>query len=381
MYMTILEIRTLSRRIPAIIDATDEEIQFWMDDAFDTLNNYCQQDFVYEKQTTKSARATTNTLVYLPKVLSGDVIVGDIYGNVIYNTSGGGSSSAVSPVYIGSGSGSSPFGPDSFSTYNDNPSYTTGGMSGGGSGATNGQPVEIFPGNFVIGYYRGNTKQPSRNAEILSVTGDWGYAPTVEILLFDGINKLRDLYEAHRVNTVVHSAPDLLNPILSPVATDLETAAILLNELKGVVNSHFGDFVVHQVADPNVAIMVDVTDLQSAMCLLWELKLKFNAHTQNGGSTTSVHANYDVANYATFSTDFDGAVMPRAIRRVFLRLVQRIALRDEAEDHRQINSPYVNETLGDGYTYDLSNGTLRNLIRPEEAHMLLPYVNRGRVVI
>ena len=189
------------------------------------------------------------------------------------------------------------------------------------------------------------------------------------------------MYEAHRVNTVVHSAPDLLNPILSPVATDLETAAILLNELKGVVNSHFGDFVVHQVADPNVAIMVDVTDLQSAMCLLWELKLKFNAHTQNGGSTTSVHANYDVANYATFSTDFDGAVMPRAIRRVFLRLVQRIALRDEAEDHRQINSPYVNETLGDGYTYDLSNGTLRNLIRPEEAHMLLPYVNRGRVVI
>jgi hypothetical protein len=69
------------------------------------------------------------------------------------------------------------------------------------------------------------------------------------------------------------------------------------------------------------------------------------------------------------------------IRRVFLRLVQRLAIRDEAEDHRQINSVYASETLGDGYTYDLNNGTLRNLIRPEEAHMLLPYVNRGRIVI
>jgi len=381
MYMTILEIRTLSRRIPAIIDATDEEIQFWMDDAFDTLNNYCQQDFVYEKQTTKTARATTNTLVYLPKVLSGDVAVGDAFGNFIYSNVGGGSSTAVSSVFIGTGSGGGTFGPDSFSVYNDNPTYTVGGSSGGGSGATGGQPVEIFPGNFVIGYYKGNTKQPSRNAEILNVTGDWGFAPTVETLLYDGVNKLRDLYEAHRINTVVHNSPDLLNPILSPVATDLETSAVLLNELKGVINSHFGDFVVHQVADTNVAIMVDVTDLQSALCLLWELKLRFNAHTQNGGTSTSVHPNIDAINYATFSTDFNGGVMPRAIRRVFLRLVQRIALRDEAEDHRQINSPYTSETLGDGYTYDLTNGTLRNLIRPEEAHMLLPYVNRGRVVI
>jgi len=353
MYMSMVEIRTLSRRIPAIIDATPEELQFWMDDAFDVINNFCQQDFVFEKQAVKQGRATTNTLVYLPKVLSGDVTVSDHTGSVIFSNS-------AAPI-----SGGTSF-------------Y---GGSTSGNAATSGQIVEVFPGNFVIGYYSNNHIERTRTAEILNVQGDWGYALTADDLLFEGVNTLKSLYEAHRISTVFHNSSDTLNPVVSPDATDFTSAAILLNELKGVINSHFGDFVVHNVADTNVSTLPDVTDAQSAQVLIADLKAKFNAHLKKGGSATSVHPNIDDENVAVFSVDFVGSVMPRAIRRAFLRIVQRIALRDEAEDHRQINSPYLSETLGDGYSYDLSNGTLRNLIRPEEAHMLLPFVNRGRVVI
>lgn len=353
MYMTVEEIRTLSRRIPAIIDATDEEIIFWSEDAFDTINNYCQQDFVYERQVTKTARATTNTLVYLPKVLSGDVVVYDEFNGQVYSSSD--LSVASTP-----------------SAFTD---------SDQSMASTNGKPIELFPGNFVLGYYAQNRKYRTHAARMLTITGDWGFAPTASTLLFNGVNELRDAYEAHRVSTVAHTSPDTLNAILSPVATDLETAAVLLNELKGVINSHFGDFVVHNIADTNIVVSADVTDQASATVLLTELKSRFNAHLQKGGSATAVHSGIDADNTATFSVDFVGGVMPAAIRRVFLRLVQRIALRDDPEDHRQVGSPYLSETLGDGYSYDLSNGTLRNLIRPEEAHMLLPFVNRGRVVI
>ena len=353
MYMTMVEIRALSRRIPAIIDATPEELLFWMDDAFDVINNYCQQDFVDEKQAVKRGRATTNTLVYLPKALSGDVTVADEGGSIIFTSSD--ASTASSGSFF-------------------NP-------SGGTTAATGGQIVEVFPGSFVIGYYRNNSINRPRTAEVLNVKGDWGYALTADDLLFDGINTLRDLYEIHRLSTVFHNSADTLNPVISPNATDFDSAAIILNELKGVINSHFGDFVVHNIADTNVSTLDDVTDAQSAQILLADLKAKFNSHLKKGGSATTVHPNVDDENTATFSADFAGSVMPRAIRRAFLRIVQRIALRDEAEDHRQLNSPYTTETLGDGYSYDLSNGTLRNLIRPEEAHMLLPFVNRGRVVI
>lgn len=351
MYMNGDEVRTLSRRIPEIINASDEELHFWMDDAFDVLNNFCQQNFTYEKQVCKSVRATTGTLVYLPKVLSGEVTVADSNGSVFFTTST---------------------------------------MSGNAPSTS----IELFPGNFVLGYYRYNKQYPTNDAHTLFVTGDWGFAPTKTSLLVDGVNSLKAMYEKHRINTVAHNQADTLNPVLSADATytintlkslepnveainDFEAIAVLLNELKGVINSHFGDFVVHVAADINTTTLPDVTDEASAFALLSDLKAKFNAHI----ASTAYHVEADTDNRLMASSDSEGSVMPRQIRRAFLRLVQRIAIRDDAEDHRQLNSPYSSETLGDGYTYDLGNGTLRNLLRPEEAHMLLPYVNRGRIVI
>lgn len=348
MYMTVAEIRALSRRIPAIVDATEEEILFWMEDAADVIHSYCQQDFTYERQGTREITVTGNSLVYLPTVLSGDVEI-----------SGGGST-------IFSASGVS-FGTTPALYVNEcYPKWD--------------YPLNLVSGSNVLSFGTGFSRSnlPSQS---FTVTGDWGFYPTREGLLYDGANELKRLYEAHKASAVYHTSPDTQNTILSADATDLDTVAVLLNELKGVINSHFGDFVVHQVADTNVSTLADVTDENSAMRLLNDLKQKFNAHLEKGGNSTTVHPSVDAENRATFSTDFAGGVLPRAIRRVFLRLVQRIALRDDPEDHRQMGSGYTNETLGDGYNYDLSNGTLRNLLRPEEAMMLLPYINRGPVVV
>lgn len=347
MYMTIAEIRALSRRIPAIVDATDEEISFWMEDATDVIHSYCMQDFTYERQGTRSVTTGGGATVYLPTVLSGDVQIA-AGGTTVFSASGI-SFGKTPALYI-------------------NECYCKWDY-----------PLSLISGSSSFSYGSGSTL--SSGSTVLSVTGDWGYYPTEEGLLFDGINTLRDLYESHRTSAVYHVTPDTLNPVISPSAIDLDTAAVLLNELKGVINSHFGDFVVHNVEDTNVSTLPDVTDQNSAKVLLADLKARFNTHIANGGNINTIHVDIDTENTATFSVDFAGGVLPRAIRRVFLRLVQRIALRDDPEDHRQMNSVYTNETLGDGYNYDLSNGTLRNLMRPEEALMLLPYINRGPVVV
>lgn len=350
MYMTGDEIRALSRRIPAICNATDEELDFWMDDAFDVINNYCQQDFTFERQVTRQVRASNNTIVTLPKVLSGDITVTDEDGRGL----------------------STPSASTSSSTY---PTY--GGTSSGFVKGPKGADIEVFAGTNHLGYYQNNIKQPRQAAKLLNVTGDWGFALTSTALLTDSVNEVKAAYEAHRADATVHVAADGVNVITSPDATDFDSSAVLLNELKAVINSHFQDITAHNEADSTEITEPDVTDETSAFVLLADIKSQLNSHFSN----TTVHDEADTANEITANTDQYGAVMPRVIRRVFLRLVQRIALRDDPEDIRQLNSPYANETLGDDYTYDLSNGTLRNLMRPEEAHMLLPYVNRGKVVM
>lgn len=363
MYMTGDEIRALSRRIPAVCNATDEELSFWMDDAFDVLNNFVQQDFVYERQATKRVRATTNTLVYLPKVLSGLVTVVDcLSGDTIAVID-----SSTCQTFAGLGSA------------------VGGGLftdAGSGNVSTTGGPIEVFPGNFVLGYYTGNIKLRAPNARLLDVTGDWGFIGTKEELLSLGLNDLLAAYEAHRQDALVHIIADVNNAVTSPPATtDLTSILALVNELRLDINAHMGDLIVHQADDPDITLLPAATDLETAIDLFKDLVNKYNLHLGRGGSATDPHAFADTDNTVSVSLDFEGPIMPRVIRRVFLRLVQRIAIRDDAEDHRQLNSPYTSETLGDGYSYDLGNGTLRNLIRPEEAHMLLPFVNRGRVVI
>ena len=356
MYMTGDEIRALSRRIPEIVNATEEEISFWMDEAADVIHAFCQQDFLYERQTTKQVRAGTNTLVYLPKILSGDVTITDMDGGEVFSNSKPNSKFVNRTLFNDS----------------DTIVYNTIGLS------TTGLAIELFPGSNVIAYYQGNKVYRPAKAKILNVKGDWGFTPDKEAFFITAVNTLKTCYETHRMTADdVHLAIDTTNVSLSPLGTDLITALTLLNELQEAINGHFGNTLAHKEADTNLSTVQAASDIDSGFTLVQDLKKKFNAHCYS----IKCHIKADETNIVWAGVDPDTAVLPRPLRRVFLRIVQRLAIRDEAEDFRQMNSAYTSETLGDGYTYDLSNGTLRGLIRPEEAHMLLPYVNRGRVVI
>lgn len=355
MYMSGDEIRSLSRRIPEIEHATEEELNFWMDEAADIIHAFCQQDFIYERQTTKTVRTGTNTLVYLPKVISGDVTITDDQGGTVYSNidpSGANQNRVI---------------------FNDSDSmvYTSIGLS------TSGLAIELFPGSHVMAYYQGNRTYRSPKAKILRVTADWGFAIDKENFFITAVNTLRACYEEHRISASAHNSVDTSNPIISPAASDMITALTLINEMQNVINSHFGNAVSHKEADTNTSTATPATDIDSGFLLIKDLKKVFNKHCYN----VVVHIVYDKTNLMLAGVEPEIAILPRPIRRSFLRLVQRIAIRDDAEDFRQLNSPYSSETLGDGYNYDLSNGTMRNLLRPEEANLLLPYVNRGRVVL
>lgn len=351
MYMSIEDIQARSRRIPALCDATQEEVEFWIEEASDIIHDFCQQNFKLEKQVIKRVRATTNTLVHLPKTLGGEVTV--------FNSS-------MSPVFSSA------------------------------TGLTN-SDVELFTGTFHLGWYKNNSRyrnipvntvsglnsgaSAAAGAETLFVKGDWGFYLTEEALLVDAANTMKTLYEAHRVDAAAHLGADTVNVVTLTDATDTATAILLINNLKAVIEAHLTDITVHNVSDDaNVTSEPAATDSYTAFVLLQDIKYKYNSHISKTGSG-SPHVVADQANVAYFSTDCEGSVLPSSIRRVFLRLVQRLAIREDAEDLRQLNSPYSNETLGDGYTYSLDNGTLRNLLRPDEANMLRPYVNRGRIVI
>lgn len=89
---------------------------------------------------------------------------------------------------------------------------------------------------------------------------------------------------------------------------------------------------------------------------------------------------YSEPNQITVRGTWGYADTPDAIKIVFIRLVLRLAIRSSEEDMIHLGSGYTTETTGDGYAYNLSNGTLRNLLRPEDFVLLWPYVNHGIVI-
>ena len=353
MYMTVDEIRLRSKRISAIQDATDEDLEFWVEEALDEIHAHCLQDFAFEPQVTKSARVATTTIVTLPKVLSGDVTVKSVTHGILYDShrisnklpTGG----SVSEVYL-------------------SPNYL--------SQFTPTGPVELFPGSFHLGYYVNNKIDRSHRTDILTITGDWGFARTPEELLILSVNSFRALYEQHRINDLAHTFADTTNAITVPAATTLDEAVTLLNDILTQLSAHVLDDTLHLEASDAIELD-EATDLDSAIELIGNLKTVFGAHVLS----ETAHAEKDTDSSPKFSTDFAYGVMPTPIRRAFLRLVQRIAIRDNSEDIRQANMPYSHESLGDDYSYSLDNPTLRNLLRPAEMKMLAPYVNRGKVVV
>lgn len=82
----------------------------------------------------------------------------------------------------------------------------------------------------------------------------------------------------------------------------------------------------------------------------------------------------------TITADWGTPVPPAAVVTVFKQLVDRIAAQSHEDDVLQVNAPYQRQDDGDGYSYDLGSGTLRNLLRPQDRAKLWKHVYHGRVV-
>jgi hypothetical protein len=333
MYATIDEIKASSKRVPQVLVGTPSDFEVWMDEAANAIHTFCSQNFVFEPHVSKRVSLFESTLAVLPKYLSGKVTVTTDGGDLVTSTN----------LTFDAG--------DLTVVLNNN----------------QGRGLDGNVGEWSTSY--------RRTAQFLNITGDWGYAPSQEYLLLAYANDLKTRYNAHRLDTEAHIAADNTNVILSADATDLSTAIVLLNELLEVINDHFADTSVHTVADSNISVSVSATDERSALSLARELDKKWLAHLATGPS----HLTVPNTNQRTIAS-VDALVMPNAIKRTFIRLVQRIAVRDDDEDFYNRNIGYQSEKTGDSYDYDLSNGTLRNLIRPEDFQVLHYHVNDGIVV-
>lgn len=326
MYATVDEIKASSTRVPQVLEATPSDIQGWMEEAAEAIHTFCSQNFSFEPNVSKRVMLSGEGWAVLPGYLSGKV----------YATVDGGD--RVSSADL---------------------EYEAGGLS------------IHYLGSTVSDW----STQYRRAPQFLEVTGDWGYAPSTEFLVVAYANDLKAKYTAHRLDTEAHLAADTTNTILSADATNTSTALTLLNELKDALTAHFSDTSVHSVADSNVPVSASATDERSAIALARVLETAWDSHLDNGSS----HESLPPESQRT-TVSVDALVMPRNLKRVFIRLVKRIAVRDDEEDNYNRDIGYQSEKTGDGYDYDLTNGTLRNLIRPEDFQVLHYYVNDGVVV-
>lgn len=341
MYATIEDIKSSSRNLEAILCASNAEIREWMEEAFDVINTYCSQDFSFEQQRTKVFRAD-NFIINLDKILSGTI---SVFSQTCEDI--------IDPKVKIDNEG---FECLEFGDY------------------------QLYPGKSYFIYHKANKYWPPKTypgtfkPDMIEITGDWGYAPSYEFLLINLANDLRESYIGHIANALVHITPDISNVVSSPACTDLPSAILLINNIKAAFDSHAVDSAYHLDTVLTWIESPDATDLDSAVILISELKKDFNDHLKQPG----VHLAMDEENVAVLS--IDTPVIPRVIRRVFIKLVKRLAIRASLDDQLQYNSYYLSETTGDGYSYNLGNGTLRNLLRPEDKEALWPYVNHGAII-
>jgi len=143
------------------------------------------------------------------------------------------------------------------------------------------------------------------------------------------------------------------------------------------MSNHFLDLGFHCAVEAEAIDSPPATDLESAVTLAEDMKHDFNLHIVNQPAHECMEL--DRENHVYGSTC--NPIIPVMLKRLFIKLVKRLAIRSNLDDEIQTNSAYVSETTGDGYTYSLANGTLRNLLRPEDRELLWPYVNHGRVLI
>ena len=125
------------------------------------------------------------------------------------------------------------------------------------------------------------------------------------------LNEMRTAFNAHRIFAAAHPTLDTISIVAAAAATDYSSAVILGNELKQKFNEH-RDLVippnhVHEIDDltnvvtasnaaisdlVNIVSQAPVTDLASAILILNEIKVDFNAHR----TEISVHDANDNSN-------------------------------------------------------------------------------------
>jgi len=107
-------------------------------------------------------------------------------------------------------------------------------------------------------------------------------------------NELKARYNSHRIQKItqgttiigVHGTDDTVNIVTSPIAVDLASAIIMLNDIRTQFNLHVVDVSgvppVHKVADTDDVILSPAaTSLASAVILVNDLRRKFESHRQN----------------------------------------------------------------------------------------------------
>lgn len=322
-YATNEEIQAASPNIRQIMEGTNDDITRWAAEAFVRVNIFCRQNFIFESQTTKQVIGSYHPTMFLPKVISGAK-------SVLVNSAG--------------------------------------------SVATEGDVTNDFRfenGQYRFRYLPKNVYYPSIDDLYMDITADWGYVDSSVTALITSANSLRSLYGTHIASTVYHLVADG-NTVATSAATDEASLVTLVNELKSLLNVHTASTVFHNAAG-SVVNTPDATDESSALALLTALKAAYNVHIAD----TAAHLEADTS---TLNAAVDTPVLPEEIKIAFIKVTQRLALRDNEDDQRYHNAGFTNETWGDGYTYSLSNADLRALIHSNDAVLLWEHVHNGRTV-
>lgn len=343
MYATLAEIRRASRNLAVVQTAEPSVIRDWGREAVAIINRFCSQDFTFEQGVAKSV-VVNGFPTQLPKTISGNVSVASLTGKEVTPPVVSVESDGTVTLTVGD--------------YDNIPGKTY---------------LVYRPARYDVGPGESVTNLRS---DVIRIFGDWGYAPSEEFLIVNYANDLKASYNAHLADVVVHNVPDGVNTIGSPDATDLDSAMTIINEALVVMPLHFQDAAAHvEVDNISFAGLVPATDELTAMTLSNQLKNRYNAHAVD----TSYHLEA-AGNDTLICASVDNPVLPYSIKLVFLRLVKRIAIRDNLDDDLQFNNYYTSETTGDGYQYNLSNPTLRNVLRPEDKELLWPYIKHGVIV-
>lgn len=321
-YATIDQIKAASLNIPPIVRGTDEDILGWAHEAYTLINNHCNTNFEFEQQVARSVPLGLHSDVYLPKTVSGQV--------------------GVTRALLGQ----SPV-------------------------AVLGRYIEVPEYSYAIRYNGPRPRGLNPSHSTLYITADWGYAPSREFLLIEIANDLKTKYNAHRISTASHVSSDTVNGTTAPDATSLSSAITLLNNLLTVMAAHFLNAPVHSSLPTTLPSYATATTEDEAVTLATALKTSFNAHI----ASTTYHLAIDPLAVTISATN---PILPDDIMLAFTKVLQRIAIRSNAEDTRYHNSGFSSESFSDGYSYNIDQGA-RHPIMPTEMALLSEYVNDGRV--